>query len=49
MNDDQFARALLVGVGAVFARPYFERLLHWLADLVEKAKAWRERRSGRRP
>lgn len=45
MNDDQFARALLTGAAAVFMKPYFDRFLHFLAALIEKAEAWRQRRA----
>ena len=48
MTDDEVMRAALVGAGVVLLRPYFERFLHWLADLLEEAKAWRERRARRR-
>lgn len=48
MTDDEVTRAALVGAGAILLRPYFQRFLHWLADLLEEAKAWRERRACRR-
>ena len=49
MNDDQIARAVLVGVFVVLLRPYVAQGWEKVADgwelLVEKAHQWR-RRSG---
>lgn len=48
MNDDQIARAALVGVFAVLLAPYVKRGWEKAADawewLVEKAEDWRSRR-----
>lgn len=46
MNDDQIARAALVGVGVVLLRPYYLRAEKWFAELLQKAvDRWRSRRA----